>query len=89
MNPISTQNLLIILLYPIKEYDAALKDLIDRPNAAQLFAKLRTDRPYRFEFSYLRIPTSIYDAFDVVKKNRTFTTRTIVTFNEHSHNSTL
>ncbi len=47
----------LLRLHPIKEYDAALRDLAKRPDKAILFQKLRTDRPYRFEYSYLQVIT--------------------------------
>lgn len=46
---------LLTRLNPILEYDAALRDLIGRPDKVALFSKLRTDRPYRYEYPYLEI----------------------------------
>lgn len=45
----------LLKLHPIKEYDAALRDLSHRQDKEVLFRKLRTDRPYRFEYSYLTV----------------------------------
>lgn len=47
----------LLRLHPIKEYDAALRDLSYRSDKSTLFRKLRTDRPYRYEFKYLNIDT--------------------------------
>jgi erythronate-4-phosphate dehydrogenase len=46
---------LINRCHPILEYDAALRDLIKRSDPSNLFAKLRTDRPYRFEYPFIRL----------------------------------
>ena len=46
---------LLLRLHPIKEYDAALHDLIGRSDKKELFAKLREDRPYRYEYASLSV----------------------------------
>lgn len=42
-------------LHPIKGYDAALRDLFDRPDKKVLFRNLRNEWPYRFEYPFLTI----------------------------------
>ncbi len=54
---------LLLRLNPLKEYDAALRDLISRPDKELLFSKLRVDRPYRNEYSYLKISNHLVDKF--------------------------
>ena len=54
-------------LHPIKEYDAVLRDLMNREDKAILFSKLRTDRPYRFEYSYLNLDSEIAEKFKKLK----------------------
>lgn len=46
---------LILRLHPIKEYDAALHDLAGRVDKTKLFAKLREDRPFRYEYHSLTV----------------------------------
>lgn len=58
---------LLARLHPIKEYDAVLRDLIDREDKAILFSKLRTDRPFRFEYSYLSLDTDLLEKFKDLK----------------------
>ncbi len=41
--------------HPMIELDSALRRINDAPNRAALFAKLRTDRPYRFEYPFIRL----------------------------------
>lgn len=55
-------------LHPIKEYDAALRDLATRDDKSILFSKLRTDRPFRFEYESLRIPENILNKFETLQK---------------------
>ncbi|MEX0845314.1 MAG: hypothetical protein WD022_08525, partial [Balneolaceae bacterium] len=55
-------------LHPIKDYDAALRDLIDRPDKKILFRKLRNEWPYRYEYSYIKIRKPLLQEFpDLVK----------------------
>ncbi|MFV1884141.1 MAG: 4-phosphoerythronate dehydrogenase [Balneola sp.] len=58
----------LLRLHPIKEYDAALRDLAQRHNKAALFQKLRTDRPYRYEYGFLRLEPGFLNGFDELKK---------------------
>jgi erythronate-4-phosphate dehydrogenase len=59
---------LLLRINPIKEYDVALRDLIGRPDKAELFTKLREDRPYRFEYSYLSLEPEFLKGVEVLKK---------------------
>ena len=54
-------------LHPIKEYDAALRDLFDRPDKAILFRNLRNEWPYRYEYSSLKIRPRLLDEFPELK----------------------
>ncbi len=58
---------LITRCHPILEYDAALRDLIGRSDYSKLFAKLRTDRPYRYEYQNIRLKGVDLTAFPVLK----------------------
>ncbi len=58
----------LLRLHPIKEYDAALRDLAKRPDKAILFQKLRTDRPYRFEYGFLKLEPEFLNGFEDLKK---------------------
>lgn len=57
-------------LHPIKEYDADLRDLVNRPDKATLFSKLRTDRPFRYEYEYLRLEEKILNEFRELRRLR-------------------
>ncbi|MEX2347758.1 MAG: 4-phosphoerythronate dehydrogenase [Balneolaceae bacterium] len=59
---------LLTRLHPIKGYDAALRDLYDRPDKKVLFRNLRNEWPYRFEFGYLKIRNELLDEFPELKK---------------------
>jgi len=59
---------LLTRLHPIKGYDAALRDLFDRPDKKVLFRNLRNEWPYRFEFSYLKIRKELLEEFPELKK---------------------
>lgn len=59
---------LITRLHPILGYDAALRDLIDRPDKAILFRNLRNEWPYRFEFPFLRIRNELLEEFQELKR---------------------
>lgn len=50
-------------LHPIKGYDAALRDLFDRPDKNVLFRNLRNEWPYRYEYSYLKIRAELLKEF--------------------------
>lgn len=54
---------LLSRLHPIREYDAILRDLMNREDKATLFSKLRTDRPYRYEYSYMNLDDEFLDRF--------------------------
>ena len=58
---------LLLRLNPLKEYDVALRDLISRPDKEPLFKKLRVDRPYRYEYPYLRISETLLNKFEELK----------------------
>lgn len=58
----------LLRLHPIKEYDAALRDIAKRPDKATLFQKLRTDRPYRFEYGFMKLDSKFMNGFDDLKK---------------------
>ncbi|MBO6793147.1 MAG: 4-phosphoerythronate dehydrogenase [Balneolaceae bacterium] len=58
---------LITRCHPMLEYDAALRDLIGRDDNAKLFAKLRTDRPYRYEYPNIRLKGVNLSEFPVLK----------------------
>ncbi|MCH2448979.1 MAG: 4-phosphoerythronate dehydrogenase [Gracilimonas sp.] len=55
-------------LHPIKGYDAALRDLFDRPDKKVLFRSLRNEWPYRFEYSFLKVRKEILLDFEQLKK---------------------
>lgn len=59
---------LLLKLHPVKEYDAVLRDLSNRPDKIILFQKLRTDRPYRFEYGFLRLEPEFLNGFGDLKK---------------------
>ncbi|MFP8487942.1 4-phosphoerythronate dehydrogenase [Gracilimonas sp. Q87] len=59
---------LITRLHPIMGYDAALRDLIGRPDKVFLFRNLRNEWPYRFEYSYLKIRKELLDEFPELRK---------------------
>ncbi|MDZ7807493.1 MAG: 4-phosphoerythronate dehydrogenase [Gracilimonas sp.] len=61
-------NKLVTRLHPIMGYDAALRDLTDRPDKAVLFRNLRNEWPYRFEYSYLKIRKELLDEVPELKK---------------------
>lgn len=50
-------------LHPIMEYDRALRDLAGRPDKTRLFATLRTDWPFRYEFPNQKIRKDLHDRF--------------------------
>lgn len=50
-------------LHPIKGYDAALRDLFDRPDKKVLFRNLRNEWPYRFEYPFLKIRREVLEEF--------------------------
>ncbi len=54
---------LLLRLNPLKEYDVALRDLISRSDKELLFRKLRVDRPYRYEYPYLKISNHFIQKF--------------------------
>jgi erythronate-4-phosphate dehydrogenase len=55
-------------LHPIKGYNAALRDLVDRPDKKGLFRNLRNEWPYRFEYAHLKIRKELLDEFEILKK---------------------
>lgn len=59
---------LLLRLHPIKEYDASLRDLASRPDKATLFQKLRTDRPYRYEYTFLKLNAELLNEFEDLKR---------------------
>jgi erythronate-4-phosphate dehydrogenase len=59
---------LILRLHPLREYDADLRDLNLRPDKSILFQKLRTDRPYRYEYPYISLDKTLLDEFNILKK---------------------
>tara|TARA_R110000868_G_scaffold410693_4_gene699822 strand:- start:56533 stop:57702 length:1170 start_codon:yes stop_codon:yes gene_type:complete len=59
---------LLLRLHPIKEYDAALRDLVNRSDKTTLFQKLRIDRPYRFEYGFLKLEQSLLNGFEDLKR---------------------
>lgn len=46
---------LLLRLHPLREYDADIRDLCLRPDKSILFQKLRTDRPYRYEYPFIEL----------------------------------
>ena len=63
-----SQEDLLHRLQPIREYDAALRDLINRPDKTALFRKLRIDRPYRYEFPFVRIREDVLEKLGTLQK---------------------
>ncbi len=59
---------LLLRLHPLREYDADLRNLNLRPDKSILFQKLRTDRPYRYEYPYISLNETLLDEFNVLKK---------------------
>ncbi|OAN62119.1 hypothetical protein A8B79_04035 [Balneola sp. EhC07] len=59
---------LLLRLHPLREYDADLRDLNLRPDKSILFQKLRTDRPYRYEYPYISLDKTLLDEFNILKK---------------------
>lgn len=59
---------LLLRLHPLREYDADLRNLNLRPDKSILFQKLRTDRPYRYEYPYISMDKTFLDEFKVLKK---------------------
>lgn len=59
---------LILRLHPLRELDADMRELCLRPDKKKLFQKLRTDRPYRFEYPYLKLDSEFLNKFeDLIK----------------------
>lgn len=58
---------LINRCHPILEYDAALRNLANRDDSHELFAKLRTDHPYRFEYPNIKLNGINIDNFPELK----------------------
>ncbi|SMO95428.1 4-phosphoerythronate dehydrogenase [Gracilimonas mengyeensis] len=54
---------LLARFHPMKEYDAALRDLSDRPDKKVLFQNLRNEMPYRYEYPQLKIRKEVLDQF--------------------------
>ena len=54
-------------MHPIKEYDAALRDLVKRDMRSHLFSKLRTDLPFRYEYAFLKLKQEFLDEFEDLK----------------------
>lgn len=50
-------------LHPIKGYDAALRDLFERPDKKVLFRNLRNEWPYRYEYPFLIIRPELLEEF--------------------------
>lgn len=46
---------MLLRLHPLREYDADIRDLCLRPDKAILFQKLRIDRPYRYEYPFIKL----------------------------------
>jgi erythronate-4-phosphate dehydrogenase len=59
---------LLTRLHPIKGYDAALRDLMGRPDKGLLFRNLRNEWPYRFEYPYIKIRKPLLKEFPDLKK---------------------
>lgn len=59
---------LLLRLHPIKEYDTALRDLTYRTDKSALFQKLRTDRPYRYEYGFLKLEKDFLNEFEDLKR---------------------
>jgi len=59
---------LLLRLHPLREYDADLRNLNLRPDKSILFQKLRTDRPYRYEYPYISLDKTLLNEFNVLKK---------------------
>lgn len=59
---------LLLRLHPLREYDADIRNLCLRPDKAVLFQKLRTDRPYRYEYPYLELNKYLIQQFKSLKK---------------------
>lgn len=60
-------NDLLLRLHPIKEYDAVLRNLFFRSDKSKLFAKLRTDRPFRYEYGFLELEENLKNKFRELK----------------------
>ena len=56
----------ILRIHPLREYDVDIRELCLRPDKEILFQKLRTDRPYRFEFPYLKLSSELVNEFKVL-----------------------
>lgn len=54
-------------LHPICEYDDALRDISGRSDAASRFRKLRTERPFRYEYPNLIIPKDLLEEYPELK----------------------
>ncbi|MFD2533287.1 4-phosphoerythronate dehydrogenase [Gracilimonas halophila] len=54
-------------LHPIKGYEAALRDLFDRPDKKVLFRNLRNEWPYRYEYPFLKIRTELLNEYSELK----------------------
>lgn len=59
---------LLLRLHPLREYDADLRNLNLRLDKSILFQKLRTDRPYRYEYPYISLDKTLLDEFNILKK---------------------
>ncbi|GAB5408101.1 MAG: 4-phosphoerythronate dehydrogenase PdxB [Balneolaceae bacterium] len=58
----------MLSINPILEYDAALRDLALLPDKGNQFRTLRTDRPFRYEYGFLKLEKEFLNGFDDLKK---------------------
>ncbi|MCG8373941.1 MAG: hypothetical protein MI700_10425, partial [Balneolales bacterium] len=58
----------LLQLHPIKEYHTLLLKLSTHKNKIELFKKLRTDHPFRFEYPSLRLEAAYFDDFSELVK---------------------
>lgn len=58
----------LLQLHPIGAYDRALRAIAHHPQKKELFATLRTNRPYRYEYEFLDFPNSVLNKFPELAK---------------------
>lgn len=67
-NELFTLPVLLSRIHPLLQYDAKLRATISNENKQILFKQLRTDFPFRNEYSALRIPNLNFHKYPILEK---------------------
>lgn len=59
---------LCLKLNPLKDYDNALRNLVLQPNKEDLFLKLRSEIPFRYEYPFLKVSSNDQAEFNTLIK---------------------